>query len=66
MFELTLKTGGAAFCNPDTGEKDPMCEAAEVERILKTVAEQVYHLGARSGIIMDINGNNVGKWIFSD
>jgi hypothetical protein len=65
MFELKIKTGNAAFCDPYTGEPDEICEAEEVERILYKVIRAISHSGNRSGKCMDENGNEVGRWSFN-
>ena len=49
-FELTIKSGNAAFEYPE----------AEVRRILEGVIKK---LGIRDGgTLMDYNGNKVGSW----
>ena len=63
MFELKMKTGNAAFCDPYTGEESECDEAHEVARILREIADYVEH-GKRSGGCIDYNGNNVGKYGF--
>lgn len=65
MFTLQIKTEGAAFCDPSTGEKDIHCMQDEVIRILKGLLETM-EMGAEVGRVIsyknlhDINGNNVG------
>lgn len=61
MFKMEIKTGGAAFCNPHTGEKDDASEVEELIRIFKDVLMDMAH-GVSSGVIMDSNGNKVGSW----
>ena len=61
MFKCEIKTGGAAFCNPDTGKEDAWCEGLELKRIFKKIMDDIEH-GMTSGVIMDINGNKVGSW----
>lgn len=61
MFKCEIKTGGAAFCDPFTGEEDDAMEAVEIRRLLAKVSYELEH-GAASGIIMDVNGNKVGSW----
>lgn len=61
MLELKIKTGGAAFCCPISGEPDKHYEAAECARILRDVAEQL-ESGYRAGREYDINGNSVCKF----
>lgn len=61
MFRCAIKTGGAAFCNPYTGEEDDVAEAYEIARILEEIAEAIRQ-GRQTGVVMDLNGNNVGSW----
>jgi len=61
MFKLEIKTGGAAFKNPITGEEDLYDEAAEINRILRIVGANLRN-GCTSGTLMDVNGNKVGSW----
>jgi len=61
MFKLEIKTGGAAFKNPITGEEDLYDEAAEINRMLSTVGADLRN-GGTSGTLMDVNGNKVGTW----
>ena len=61
MFKLEFKTGGAAFCNPETGSEDEFFEGIEINRILANIQLQI-EAGYASGSVMDINGNRVGKW----
>lgn len=61
MFEMKIKTGGAAFRDPCTGEEDSIAEATELERILLRVVKEI-SMDMTSGVIMDINGNKVGSW----
>lgn len=61
MFKLEIKTGGAAFCNPDTGNEDEFWEGIEINRLLEKVKIEIEE-GYTSGVLMDINGNKVGKW----
>ena len=62
MFKMEVKTGGAAFCNPDTGEEDKVCEGLEIARLLREIADVVEVGIGTSGSIVDINGNKVGSW----
>ena len=57
-FKLSIKTDNAAFTNEDTGEDAPH---AEVARLLREVADRVEG-GDDHGVIMDVNGNNVGTF----
>lgn len=61
MFKLEIKTGGAAFCNPDTGNENEFWEGIEINRLLEKVQIEI-EKGYTSGTIIDINGNRVGKW----
>lgn len=61
MFRCAIKTGGAAFCNPETGEEDELAEGYEVARILEKIAKEIRQ-GKQSGVVMDLNGNKVGSW----
>lgn len=61
MFKCEIKTGGAAFCAPDTGDEDDYFEALEIACILEKVGSQMIR-GEKSGNILDSNGNNVGTW----
>ena len=61
MFKLEIKTGGAAFRNPYTGEEDSIAEAQELERILYRVIKEI-SMDMNSGSVYDINGNKVGSW----
>lgn len=64
MFNLSMKTGNSAFCEPENGERDDYFKGQETIRILREIEQQIKS-GERSGVIMDINGNNVGKWEFN-
>lgn len=61
MLKIEIKTGGAAFCDPSTGEESEYWESVELNRILANVCLKIEE-GETSGSCMDINGNNVGKW----
>lgn len=61
MFELKLKTGGSAFCDPYTGEEDEWHEAREIARIMDKVRDDLL-AGLDHGVMMDVNGNKVGEW----
>lgn len=50
-FTLEIQTNNAAFTSPE----------AEVERILRTVADRVKD-GYTHGNLFDINGNRCGEW----
>lgn len=61
MFKVEIKTGGAAFCDPCTGEEDTYAESFEVVRILKRIINELENDYVK-GVCMDINGNKVGEW----
>ena len=64
MFNLVMRTNTSAFCEPENGERDDYFEGQETVRVLQIIEQQIKS-GERSGVIMDINGNNVGKWEFN-
>ena len=55
MLKIEIETGGAAF-----GE-DFYEASYEIRRILEEIAEEM-DAGRKRGVIMDINGNKVGRW----
>ena len=61
MLKIEIKTGNAAFCNPETGEEDMYYEGFELSRILRQIADRI-DSGMTSGSCIDLNGNKVGKW----
>lgn len=61
MFKMEIQTGGAAFCNPDTGEEDKTYEAFELAILLVRVKDKILS-GEESGVCIDTNGNKVGSW----
>ena len=61
MFTMEIKTGGEAFRDPMTGEEDNYYEEREISRILGDINRKIT-FGERSGSVMDLNGNKVGKW----
>lgn len=61
MFRLEIKTGGAAFRDPFTGEEDEEMESTEIRSLLAKVSCELEH-GRSSGVIMDVNGNKIGSW----
>ena len=61
MLKIEIKTGGAAFTN-ENEEFDVYYGGHEVQRILTEVALKIQN-GYDYGVIMDINGNNVGNWL---
>ena len=64
MFKLEMKTGGAAFCDPTTGEESSWDECHEVARILHEIANKIDD-GRREGCCIDYNGNNIGIFKFN-
>lgn len=63
MFDLEIKTGGAAF-RDENGEEDKMSECFEVARILRNIADSLED-GLSASNILDINGNTVGSFKFT-
>lgn len=67
MFKLEIKTGGSAFRDESTIDKNGDCVldtyGEEVRRILRKVIKDL-EVGRNGGKIMDINGNCVGKWSY--
>lgn len=61
MFVVEMKTDGAAFKDPCTGGDDDLAEAIEIARLLNGIRCELRN-GAKSGVVMDTNGNRVGKW----
>lgn len=59
-MEIKIKTGYAAFTDCD-GNEDRNQMARELSRIFAKIVEKVEY-GQDYGMIIDINGNNVGKW----
>lgn len=56
-FNLTItEMGTAAFVESETGGPEE-----EVARILRNVADRI-ESGQDAGVLMDINGNRVGKY----
>lgn len=62
MFRMEFETDGAAFKDPVTGEDDALAEAMEITRILNEVMRAMRN-GAKSGTVVDINGNRIGQWL---
>lgn len=60
-MELKIKTSGAAFCDPDTGDYSDLYSSMECVRILQKVIDAL-EAGRTYGTIMDLNGNRVGQW----
>ena len=64
MFEVKIRTGGAAFKDPNGDEEnnfDDLYEALEIKRLLDRINIDIRE-GRKSGSLMDINGNKVGEW----
>lgn len=61
MLKIEIKTGNAAFCDPDTGEESEFWEGIECKRLLEGICRELED-GATSGSIIDINGNKIGQW----
>lgn len=55
-MKIEFKTGNAAF--DEYGDR-------EVRRILEKIADEV-ESGQTKGVIMDINGNKIGRWVLED
>ena len=68
MFELKMRTSGAAFCD-ENGNEDEYYKAKEVARMLAEIADKIDPTwngdAYSSGSIMDINGNKIGEWRLS-
>ena len=58
MLKIEIKTGGAAFCEDDVLTYEGRYE---VTRLLRKISVQIEQ-GDNDGVIMDINGNKVGRW----
>lgn len=59
MLKIEIKTDGAAF----VGEDDVLIYEgrSEIARLLHKISLQI-ETGDSDGVIMDINGNNVGRF----
>lgn len=62
MFRIEIKTSGAAFCNPVSGEPERVFEFLEVDRILRQISSRFLQ-GENGGNIIDTNGNVCGGWV---
>ena len=60
-MKIEFNTDGAAFKDSYTGEDDAYAFWSEYTRIIARINDQVAS-GLQSGVIMDINGNKIGKW----
>ena len=61
MFEVEIKTGNSAFCNPYSGEPAEVDRAMELVRILETQIIPYLKTGVVRANLRDINGNEVGR-----
>ena len=61
MLKIEIKTSGAAFCDPFTGEPDPYYAEMETARIIEEQVLPLLKNGVTSRNLRDINGNIVGK-----
>lgn len=62
-FLVTVATGNAAFCDPGTGDPDPLHRHAELARILRGLADRLEDGPLEAGeaiTLRDLNGNGVG------
>lgn len=55
MFRIEFDTNNAAF----------ECGENEIRRILNNTADKVYN-GRKEGLVMDINGNQIGYWVYNE
>ena len=55
------KTMQIKFSTENEAFQEYDCPHMEIARVLKRIAGQVEE-GMKSGVIMDINGNKVGRW----
>lgn len=58
MLKLEIKTGGAAFSEDDVLTYEGR---SEIARLLRKISVKI-ETGDSDGVIMDINGNKVGRW----
>lgn len=58
MLKLEIKTGGAAFSEDDVLTYEGR---SEIARLLHKISLQI-ETGDSDGVIIDINGNKVGRW----
>lgn len=67
MFKCSIKTGGAAFRSQDetdeNGEYILDRQATEVRRLLRQIQMKLAD-GYTDGVLMDVNGNQVGTWSY--
>ena len=62
MFNMSFKTGNAAFHDPYEDGCNAYAKAEEVARILRNIADQIENGMRTEGSCMDYNGNKVGEW----
>lgn len=58
MLKIEIKTDNAAFSEDDVLTYEGRYEVA---RLLRKISVQIEQ-GDNDGVIMDINGNKVGRW----
>ena len=58
MLNIEIKTGNAAFSEDEVLTIEGRYEVA---RLLRKISVQIEQ-GDNDGVIMDINGNKVGRW----
>ena len=58
MLKLEIKTGGAAFSEDEVLTYEGR---SEIARLLRKISVQI-ETGDSDGVIIDINGNKVGRW----
>ena len=61
MLKIEIKTSGAAYCDPFTGEESDIMEETQIAHDLRGIADKIAS-GHRTGTCIDINGNKVGFW----
>ena len=62
MLKIEIKTGGAAYSDDDILTIEGRYE---LQRKLMDISRKLTN-GYNDGVIMDINGNKVGKWSLED
>ena len=62
MLKIEIKTGGAAYSEDDVLTTEGRYE---LQRNLMDISRKLTN-GYNDGVIMDINGNKVGKWSLED
>ena len=56
-FTVTFNANGSAFDDGYDGR-------AEIEAILRTLADRIWNATDDAGLIRDGNGNTVGSWVY--